>query len=226
MSIPVKADPQNSAGARFRRAPERSGTRRRLVTTTLRRALVRSCNLLFRRRSDCRRARHRARSWNLAVACTPWRIASRPASDARISPVIFPRLSQVRAWPAATRRTSALGQGEMDVTPMQMADTRPVRLANGGTQSCRARGWWAGLESQGQPALTKPQQPAHAARSWVPLGVSERSLRHCAQTTCSRDRRQLWRRHATGRSARVEGDCGFTRQDHGIGGARRTRGPK
>ena len=128
----------------------------------------------------------------------------------------FPELSRVRSWPAGNTANICIGQGAMDVTPMQMAVLTSA-LANGGTV-LKPR-VLDRLDSQ-DPASVQPSTPFPRRQIVGALGVSEHNLKivregMLAETEDVSDR-------ATGRQARVEGFriCGKTgtaeQEEHGI----------
>ena len=199
---PVEADPQNPArGAAF------VGNRKVRDTAPpgdydLRRALVRSCNSYFvtigLRRGVIDKVVELSRRLHLGE-----RIGLPLMQE---SEGHFPELEQVRNWSAGDTANICIGQGEMDVTPMQMAVLTGA-LANGGT-ILKPR-LVDRLESQdptsGQPSTTFPRRQVVGA-----LGVSERSLKIVRDDMLAET--EDIAEHATGRSARVEGlrICGKT----------------
>lgn len=127
----------------------------------------------------------------------------------------FPELSRVRNWPAGNTANICIGQGAMDVTPMQMAVLASA-LANGGTV-LKPR-LLDRLESQ-DPASVQPSTPFPRRQVVGALGVSERNLKIVREDMLAETEDDAER--ATGRGARVEGYriCGKTgtaeQEEHG-----------
>jgi penicillin-binding protein 2 len=127
----------------------------------------------------------------------------------------FPALDRVRNWSAGNTANICIGQGEMDVTPLQMAVVA-CALANGGTV-LKPR-LVERLESQDPASVTAstvfPRRQVVGA-----LGVSERSLKTVRDAMLAETEDPV---EGTGRHAHVEGlrICGKTgtaeREEHGI----------
>jgi penicillin-binding protein 2 len=126
----------------------------------------------------------------------------------------FPSAERVHKWPAGNSANICIGQGEMDMTPMQMA-VLTAALANGG-EVLQPR-LVDRLESQ-DPASVEPITvlPKHQVRDT--LGVSQRSLNIVRDDMLAETEDAV---EGTGRSARVAGlrICGKTgtaeRKEHG-----------
>jgi penicillin-binding protein 2 len=200
--ITVGADPQNSArGAIF------IGKKKFRDTAPpgdydLRRAIVRSSNGYFinvgQRRGVIEKVVELSRRLHLGE-----RIGLPLMQE---SAGHFPELSQVRNWPAGNTANISIGQGGMDVTPMQMAVLTSA-LANGGTV-LKPR-LLDRLESQDPGSI---QLPTTFPRRQIvgALGVSERNLNIVREAMLAET--EDIAEHATGRQARVEGlrICGKT----------------
>jgi penicillin-binding protein 2 len=121
------------------------------------------------------------------------------------TPGNFPRATDQRNWNPRFKANICIGQGEMDVTPMQMA-VMTCALANGG-KVLKPR-LVDRLESQDLLGIEPPQViPKGAVRDH--LGVSKRSLDLVREAMLAETEDQV---EGTGRHVRVEGlrICGKT----------------
>jgi penicillin-binding protein 2 len=127
----------------------------------------------------------------------------------------FPSPERARTWTAGNRANLCIGQGEMDVTPLQLA-VMTCALANGG-RVLQPR-LVQRLESQ-SPVLSEPAVNFPGGEVRDTLGVSPRSLEilHKDMLAETEDAQE-----GTGRDARVAGlrICGKTgtaaRMEHGV----------